>query len=155
MHSRSANTNGHGRKGPLFPPTPCPRRLRTEARDGADTWTASASIVAGGAALFEGRALLTLKLANYHEATQQVEVSLRDAQIAAANATTLTADVASGLWGEPNYLGDAESDEPDVVEGVAPRALELGMSDDDRRGGRLRVAMPAWSVTVVDVWLLQ
>ena len=135
--------------------------LRHARSGGAPTWEAAASRLggwtdAGGGGggggdggSGGGGGVISVKLANYHPAEQQVTVALRGHDAAppvlvAANATTLTADSPDAI----NRLGDEAKGEPLVVEPAAPRDLPLRV---DGGGDSVRVTMPAWSVTVVRI----
>ena len=52
-----------------------------------------------------------------------------------------------------NRMGDPARGEPEVVEPAAPRELPLESGGEASAHGRLRVRLPAWSVTVVHVEL--
>ena len=128
--------------------------VRQAARGGIDTWSASVSVLEG-----DGKTV-AVKLANYCASSQQVEVKLHDAQILRLDATTMAPDTAMALWGAPNYLGKAqeyvsrpERNESDVVEEVAPRPLQVNTTQAELNGGRVRVTLPGWSFSVVQVVL--
>lgn len=111
---------------------------------GATALTAAASRLSA-----DGRRI-AVKLAHYDRAPRDVEVALRGAgPLAAAWATTLTADGPDAL----NRMGDPARGEPEVVEPAAPGELPLESGGEASAHGRLRVRLPAWSVTVVHVEL--
>lgn len=122
--------------------------LRHARSGGAATWEAAASRLSGWTDAGGGAGLISVKLANYHPEKQQVTVALRGREaspvLAAANATTLTADSPDAV----NRLGDETAGEPVVVEPAAPRDMPLHIDDG---GDSVRVTMPAWSVTVVRI----
>ena len=117
--------------------------IEHKVRGGEGSWHAVASVRRS-----EGQVVvITVKLANYHRSAQPLEVALHDgARVVAANGTTLTADSRDAS----NRLGDVKKGEADVVEAVAPCPLRVQRRADGRG---VRVHMPAWSVSVVQMEL--
>ena len=92
---------------------------------------------------------IDIKLANYHGHPQQVNVLLHGARITEVNGTVLTA----GTHAASNRLGVIDRGEADVIENVRPRPLAFDLSAEERKQGRMKLNLPAWSVCVVQVHL--